>query len=310
MVKEKLRAKILDGSLQDYKTYLAGCYRGYHIVIEFRQPYYIVTINASSTNDANNEMLREFLAQHKGTVKKLAKAEANTHKVSLSVAAPNLQKNLPDVLNNSIAPIINYLVNGNYTSGCENCGDTMQQLHCYEINGLHHYICDTCAKEIEASLQEKQVNIKMQKSQFIPGLIGAFLGSLLGAALWILIYRLGYIAGLAGAVTAICALKGYEMFGKHLDKKGVICSVIIMVAMIFFANKIAWSWEAFDALKDYGYTFSNCFRYLGDILEASGLTGSYYGDLGIGYFLTLICSIGNIINAFKTSAGSYSMKKM
>lgn len=310
MVKEKLRVKILDGSLQDYKTYLAGIYKGFYIIAEFRQPYYMVSINATSANDANNEMLSAFLLQHKGTVKQLAKAEANAHSVSLSVAAPNLQKNLPDVLNNSISPIINYLVNGNYTSGCENCGDNMQQLHCYEINGLHHYICETCSKEIEASLQEKQVNIKMRKSQFIPGLIGAFLGALLGAALWILVYRLGYIAGLAGAVTAICALKGYEMFGKHLDKKGVICSIIIMIAMIFFANKIAWAWEAFDALSEYGYTFSDCYRYLGDILEASELTGSYYGDLGIGYFLTLICSLGNIINAFKTSAGSYTMKKM
>ena len=55
-------------------------------------------------------------------------------------------------------------------------------------------------------------------------MIGAFLGALLGCVLWIIIYRLGYIAGIAGAVIGICAMKGYEMLGKHLDKKGVIGS--------------------------------------------------------------------------------------
>lgn len=80
---------------------------------------------------------------------------------------------------------------------------------------------------------------------------------------------------MAGAVTGICAMKGYEMFGKHLDKKGVIGSVFIMVVTIFFANKIAWAWEAADALSKYGYTFSGCYRALGEILETSDLTGSY-----------------------------------
>ena len=71
-----------------------------------------------------------------------------------------------------------------------------------------------------------------------------------------LIYRLGYIAGIAGAVTAICALRGYELLGGHLDRKGVIISTVMMMVMIFFANRLSWTWDAYDALNDEGYTFS------------------------------------------------------
>ena len=45
------------------------------------------------------------------------------------------------------------------------------------------------------------------------------------------------------------------MLGGHLDKKGVVISSVIMVVMIYFGNRIAWSWDAYDALKDQGFTF-------------------------------------------------------
>lgn len=83
-----------------------------------------------------------------------------------------------------------------------------------------------------------------------------------------------------------------------------------MVIMIFFANKLAWAWEAYDALKEYEFTFFDCFQYLNEILADSELTGSYWGDLAIGYVLTALSSFRNIINAFKASVGSYSVKQI
>ena len=83
----------------------------------------------------------------------------------------------------------------------------------------------------------------------------------------------------------------------------------MMLVMIFFANRLSWTWDAYDALKDEGYTFSECYQYLDNILDLSELTGSYYSDLFIGYGLTLLCSVRRIIDAFRTSSGSYRMKK-
>ena len=46
-----------------------------------------------------------------------------------------------------------------------------------------------------------------------------------------------------------------------------------------------------------------------DVLIESDLLGSYYGDLIIGYLLTAVASFRNIMNAFKVSTGSFTMKK-
>lgn len=310
MIKEKLRAQILGGALQDHKNHLAGSYRGFYITVNSVPPQYIVRINASSPNDVGNVALKTFAEQQKIQNKHLNNVEVYSYAIVLTIRTPNLLKNLPTVMNSAIEPIINYLSNGMYSSGCENCGNALEQISCYEVNGLHHHFCDGCVDSIQASLQDRQDATISHKSNLIPGLVGALLGSLIGCVLWVIIYRFGYIAGIAGAVTAICAMKGYEKFGNVLDKKGVICSVIITVIMIFLANKIAWAWEAYSVYGDYGYSFSDCFRSLGEIIKASDLTGNYYIDLVIGYGLTLLASYKNFINAFKTSTGSYTFKKV
>ena len=115
---------------------------------------------------------------------------------------------------------------------------------------------------------------------------------------------------LRGAIAiGICAMKGYEMLGGHLDKKGVVISSVIMVVMIYFGNRIAWSWDAYDALKDQGFTFFDSYQYLGEILDQTGLAGDYYTDRAIGYVLSFVCGARYIIHAFRASNGSYTMKK-
>ena len=61
-------------------------------------------------------------------------------------------------------------------------------------------------------------NIKNQqtdvKENVIAGIVGAFLFSLVGGALWFLIYMFGFIAGISGLIGAVCAIKGYAIFAK------------------------------------------------------------------------------------------------
>lgn len=310
MLKEKLRAEVLGGALRDAGNHMSGIYRGYYIVIELENGQYVVKINASSENDENNIRLSGFLQQQQTIMKQITGTQASPHFVKVMIRQSNLLKNVPAAINSCIEPVIQYLLNGGYASGCEGCGSTMESLNFYEVNGGHHYFCSSCAGEVNAALQQNQQQIRAQKSHLVPGLVGAFLGSLIGAALWVAIYKLGYIAGIAGAVTGICAMKGYEMLGKFLDKKGVVGSVIIMLLTIYLANRLAWSWEAYDALKDYGYTFADSYRELDMILSETNLTAGYYGDLVIGYILTLLCSFRNIISAFRASGGSYSIRKV
>ena len=313
MFRKKELNQLLGGCLTDYKTYARGTYRGFQVIFNLRavnnaQMFY-VTINASAPNQEAFTALTSYLEGQKNSSKFFHGFTCYEHFIELELTSPALAKKIPAAFNDIIDPIIQYIIMQSFSAGCQNCGDQTAPLNCYQINDTHQMLCENCTHEVVALLEDNKAAVKGQKSSLIPGLVGAFLGALIGAVLWIGIYKLGYIAGIAGAVTVICAMKGYEKFGGAMDVKGVLISVIISVVMIYFANNIAWAWEAYDALESYGFTFSDAYRGLQDILVETELTSSYYGDLAIGYFLTLICSIGTIISAFRSSSGSYKMKK-
>ena len=308
MLTEKVRSQILGGCMRDFKTYLAGYCGGFFTIIHFQNGRYELKISAWSQEDPDGTQLGGFLAQQKAQNSRILDFKLFPKYFTLTMKVPSLAKNIPDAVNSTAGPILGYLQNFHYSSGCESCGTT-ENIGCYEINGTAFHLCDSCLSQVHTSLQQNQQEVSSKKSGLVSGLVGAFLGSLIGCVLWVLIYRLGYIAGIAGAVTGICAMKGYEKLGGTLDKKGVIGSIIIMVLMIFFANRIAWAWEAYDALQMYGYTFADCFRGLGEILSLSELTGQYYGDLTIGYVLTLVCSFQSIRSAFQGSTGSFKINR-
>lgn len=314
MFRKKQLAQILDGCLSESKTFTHGTYRGYPIIIDLRRDngraVYNVRISATAPSPEASVALTSFLEGHKNSVRHKFTYACHEHFTDLMIPLPNLAKQIPAALNDAVVPAIQYMTMQGFTCGCQNCGDTTAALDYYQINDTHQMLCADCSHKVAAILEDNKSAVRSQKSSLIPGLVGAFLGSLIGALLWIGIYKLGYIAGIAGAVTVICALKGYEKFGGALDIKGVLISVAISAVIIYFSNNIAWAWEAYDALKDYGYTFSETYRSLGDILSESEMTTPFYTDLAIGYFLTLVCSIGTIINALRSSSGSYKMRKV
>ncbi len=198
-------------------------------------------------------------------------------------------------------------------SGCQICGSG-DFVNCYHISGGAHFLCESCKQGAAAQIEAVKQNKAMEKSNAFLGSIGAVAGSLIGVALWVLIYQFGFMAGLAGALIVLAAMKGYEMLGKYLDKKGVIICVVIAVFMVYFANKLSWSIEAYRAFSKEGLqtTFFATYRNLMPLLKLLDITGSYYLDLAVGYLLTIVASYTNIIRAFRNVGfgGSYDIKKM
>lgn len=306
--------QLLGGCLTDYSTYARGTYRGYQVIFERRSPdsssVIYVTINATAPNQEMFGALSAYLKEQKENKKYFRNFICNEHSVRLELHSPAFAKKIPEVFNDIINPVIQYFITQGFTAGCQNCGDSGAVLDCYQINGTHRILCEKCFSQVQEHFEENKAEIKKQKGALIPGLAGAFLGAIIGAVLWIGIYKLGYIAGIAGAVTVICALKGYEKFGGAMDVKGIVASVVMSAIMIYFANNIAWAWEIYDAFKSYHITFSEAYRSLHDVLSSTGSQSDYYADLVIGYVLTLICSIGTVVSAFRTSNGSYTINKV
>lgn len=265
-MKEKIRSKILDGCLQEKEKSLIGVYHGFYIRLEEGYGQYVVEVSANSEKEQGNAAVEEFLRQQQRTKERITGIEVKEKRIRMSVRAKAKEKNLPEILNDHIKPLIDFLSSSGYVSD------------------------DIFLNEGQQEPQKKE---EIPKSNFIAGTAGAVLGAIPGVILWVLIGRLGYISGLAGVVIAVCVMWGYLKLGHSLDKKGVACTVIIMIFSIYFSNRLTWTWEVYDVLKsyDYKYTFFDVYRSLKEIIESSDALMDYYRDLVVGYLLMVFCVV-------------------
>lgn len=311
--------KVLDGgNIQEKGNMVYGTYKGYYVTVQQSKNVngYYISINYSKEGDENfwqdfRYRMNDCLTKLQQQEKKLTNFFVKEHFIEISVAGGGFAKKVTARMKTIIDSVIEQLQREGCTTGCRICGSNMGVTP-YNINGTAMHLCANCkteaGNEFEADRQQRLSN----KSHVIPGIIGALLGSLVGVILWVVIYELGYIAGIAGAVMVIMAMKGYEKFGGSLDTKGIVLSCLISIGMIFISNKVAWSLEAYLAFsgEGYGTSFFDIYRYLFDLLEELNLMGDFYADLAIGYFLFLLAGAGTIVNALRAARGRYTMRQL
>lgn len=143
---------------------------------------------------------------------------------------------------------------------------------------------------------------RTRKENIVAGVVGAFLGSLIGVVCTVVIGQLGYVAAISGLIMAVCALKGYELLGGTLSKKGVAVSAVLILAMTWFAHRLSWAVALAIALEQ-ELTILESFRAIPYMLE-SGILESrpYWGDLVMLYLFTLLGAVPTIINGLKNTA--------
>ena len=101
-------------------------------------------------------------------------------------------------------------------------------------------------------MEEQQ---KKRQENVVAGLVGAFLGALLGVVCTVVIGQLGYVASLSGLIMAVGALKGYELLGGRLSKKGAVISSALcgMVSGSSVGNTVTTGSITIPMMKRTGY---------------------------------------------------------
>ncbi len=177
--------------------------------------------------------------------------------------------------------------------------------------------CNTCGSA-DFSLEETQNNVNaepivsapvnneqplpLNNGNVIAGIFGALLLSLVGVALYFIVYQIGFIAGICGLVIFLLAKFGYGLFAKPSNKNSIIAivvSIITMVIMIFVAEYLCLAYEIYEIYKPIGITIVDAIFATPDFLAEPDVMGAVAGDLVFAYVFGGIASISNIVNAKK-----------
>lgn len=147
------------------------------------------------------------------------------------------------------------------------------------------------------------------KENVLAGIVGAFLFSLAGGALWFGLYLVGFIASISGLVGAICAIKGYTVFAKKESVKGIVISVImaLLVMVIAWYFCLAYDVQAAHQLWfeegeiDYTITFFEAVRGAHIYLTDPEIGPAYIKDLALGLLFCIIGGGSYVVNKIKNA---------
>ena len=153
---------------------------------------------------------------------------------------------------------------------------------------------------LKSNLQIEVDSYQNQKENVLLGAVGALLGALLGGAVALFIARLGYVAVAAGLVLGICTIKGYEILGKKLSRKGILISAVLMVITVFLVNQIDLAMEVVAQL---GVEFAYAFRVVNELIFSGDFPDNYFFNLAQLAIFTLAgagISISSVWSSHKT----------
>ena len=139
-------------------------------------------------------------------------------------------------------------------------------------------------------------NTNQLRENVLAGVIGALLFSLVGGALWFVLYQVGFLAGISGLVGVVCAIKGYTIFSKGESLKGVVIAIVCAVVMMILAWYLCLSMDVYYAYQewyeagevDYTLTFFESVRGAYLFLTDSEILIPYLKDLGFGLVLCVV----------------------
>lgn len=137
-------------------------------------------------------------------------------------------------------------------------------------------------------------------SNYVLGIIGAILFASIGGIGWIVIGRIGFISGLAGALILNLSLHGYQKFAKGINKKGKIIALLVTIIMVLIANYMLYVLDLSEFFYGTAYSMTNIIKSIPKVPEYIGynnLWGDFAINLAVGFGLTIWVAISSgIIN--------------
>ncbi|MGN1457421.1 MAG: hypothetical protein ACI4XP_05650 [Acutalibacteraceae bacterium] len=263
------------------------------------------TVSAScSPQDENgavtlNAYLQQFSADRKKTVN-MANYSNNTisivYKSGMSIDITGNVKEATDA-------IMHFVTQSGCIPVCNACGQQVAT-DFYSVRGNVHCLCPNCFNRVQSTMLQ-QANVESQKSVNYPlGVLGAILGGLAGAVLWIIFSMMGKVVVLAGIVAGFLGVLLFEKLGKKMTVPGLFISLGISLVMLLIGMYFALGIDIYNSLsslyRDYGYqmSFFEAFSFISDVFQTPEIIGAIIHDWGIGLIGYIVTAVVSIVGFF------------
>ena len=305
-----MMASSLGMSYDSVNKVIYGQKDGYDLIIyaaDSNYPY-VLSLHTAARNPMGGVLSKDDFKELSRSTKALGmgKQDGNNIIVSLgsSMRPDKLRDNLPEGVNS----LLSFLRSKGYAPCCGICGQEVE-VSAYKAGGSYFHLCQNCETNMRGNMAVAVQQKEQKKENVVGGVVGALLGSLLGVLSIVLVSQLGYYASVCGVIMAICVLKGYELLGGKLAKKGIIISSVIMLLMVYLGDRLDWAIRLLreGGVADWGYNLFDCYRMIPWAIDRMEV---YYGNLALLYVFLLLGAVPTIISKAKEQRETGRMVKI
>ncbi|MGN0400637.1 MAG: hypothetical protein ACI4HQ_00070 [Acetatifactor sp.] len=293
---------------------LHGQREGFDLIIYAANANYpfMLSIHTSAKSSIGASLTKDEIKELTKGVKPISSFQQTGNSFVANLCNEAKPEKLVENVMVSVNAMLSFLKNKGYYPCCGLC-EQQAELSAYRTAGTFYHLCTDCSIKMQSNIT-MSVHENQQKSEnVVGGFVGALIGSLVGVLVIVLLSQLGYVAAISGVVMAVGVLKGYELLGGKLTKKGIVISVVIMLLMTYIGDQIDWALRLFTqgGGKEEGFTLFECYRLVGYALEEEIIdAAAYYGNLVMLYMFLLLGAIPTIISKVKEKKDAVRMIKI
>ncbi len=249
----------------------------------------------TSVQQPIGSLTKEICKQFKAENKPVDRLMQNGTLITMSLKQYSNQTTLHENLESSITAFIDLLHKEGFQNSCQSCGNQDSSM-CY-VSGSFASLCPECFLKLQNEKSMNYMENQGKSENIVAGIVGAFLGSLLGVIAIIIFSQLGYVAVASGIIMAIFTLKGYEKLAGKLTKKGIIISIILMIVMTIIGDQLDWS---IYIVRELGIDYFTAFRMFIYMLGEGMIDRvEYFKHLILLFVFVILGAVPSIIATLK-----------
>ena len=252
---------------------------GFLLVIEGTETKNVFNISFSAKQGSEGDLIEDgeiLWNELKEQSKAINAISFDGYLTSIVVKGGMTKGKAVETLWTAIQDIVDFLLNHQFVQVNAETGEE-EPIGLYQIGDAIFLIDDATFRAYEAEVQDTVEAYEAREENFLLGIVGAVIGVIIGGTVALLVARLGYVSVLAGIALGFCSIKGYEILGKKLTKKGVVVSAILMVLTVLLVNQLDYILFLMD---EYSLPFDVSWSLFNEETFKGNFPENYFLELG------------------------------
>lgn len=277
---------------------------------------YTLSVHTAVKTPTGAPITKEEFKELSKNVKLLGLGHQDGNHVVMPMLSLVNQKKQRDALRDRVTEALDHFIPFLKGKGCQPCCSVCgrpEEVSAFKAEGSYFHLCQDCEADMRGKMAVASTQKAKKKENVVGGVVGALIGSLVGVLCIILLGQMGYVAALSGAIMAVGVLKGYELLGGRLTKKGIVISVVIMLFMTYMGDRLDWAIRILrdGGGADAGYNVFECYRLVSLFIEEEVIEmTTYIGNLVLLYVFLLLGAVPTIISKVKEKKEEGQMVKI